>query len=120
MIFNLLFLIYLINAKIITNNIPICKNSIHFKPLFQNDFSSDLNKCKYFGTKNIFTDDINYEYAILCRKDESKCGVNGKYFEEDPNVEIKILFHNISKSLPFTLYFFIIFINIYYGFLNEK
>jgi hypothetical protein len=104
------------DAKIIKNiNIPSCRNCIHYKPLFYTDFSSGLAKCEFFGKKDIQTDVISYDYATSCREDEEKCGLNGKYFEKDKNIELKILLHTIIRYLPFNLYLIIIIISIYNG-----
>ena len=91
------------NDKFIKNiNIPSCKNCIHFKSSFYNgEYTSSLNKCGKFGEKNIMTDKIKYDYADSCRRDENKCGENGYYFEEDKNVNIKILLHKIITIMPY-------------------
>jgi len=104
MFLRLLFLLYLIDAKIIENiNFPSCKNCIHYKPTFGLDFNSDLNKCYYFGKKNIHTDENVYYYADMCRYDENKCGLSGKYFQQEQYIEFKILLHRIINTLPITL-----------------
>ena len=77
-------------------NINSCKNCIHFK----HDYSSDLSKCKIFGTKNIIDDKINYDYVNNCRNNESKCGIEGKYFEKDIFSEVKIIKYEIIEN-PF-------------------
>jgi hypothetical protein len=70
---------------------------------------------------------INHEYnAILsiikCRRrdDKNKCGFDGKYFEQDVNVEYKILLHTFVKNLPLNLCFFVLFINVYITILMNK
>lgn len=104
MLFGLLLMLCLIDAKIIKNiDIPSCRNCLHYKPSCHNDYSSTLNKCSYFGKKNILTDEISYDYADFCRNDENKCGLNGKYFEEENNVELKIFTHNFKNKIPITL-----------------
>jgi len=115
MFLNLLFiLLCAIDAKIIKNiDIPICRNCVYYKPEYYTDFSSEVSKCVFFGTKNIQTGVINTDFASLCRENEDKCGVEGKYFEEDTNVELKIWLHNIIRTLPFNMSLLFIFINIY-------
>jgi hypothetical protein len=90
------------SEKIIKNfHIPSCKNCKFFKPSFTNsDFTSNLNKCEKFGEKNIITDEITYKYADSCRSDDSKCGNEGIYFEEEPNIDLKILKHSIVSNFP--------------------
>ena len=110
-----------IHGAIIKNaNTPSCKNCIHYNPSFYFDYSSDLNQCKYFGTKNILTDDIHYEFASLCRDDETKCGLAGKYFEQEVNVDFKMAMHSFVKNSPFSLTFFILFLQAYIRLLNDK
>jgi hypothetical protein len=102
----LLLVTYLnVNAnsnKIIKNiNVPSCKNCIHYKPSYLNtDFTSPLNKCTMFGDKNIINDQITFNYADSCRNDENKCGYNGKYFEENNFLIIKIITHQLISNLP--------------------
>jgi len=62
-----------------------------------------LNECNKFGSKNIITDEILHDYADDCRRDENKCGEKGIYFEQEPNINIKILKHKILSNGPFIL-----------------
>ena len=39
-------------------------------------------KCLSFGEKNVVSGEVSYEYAELCRNNESKCGIKGKYFKD--------------------------------------
>jgi hypothetical protein len=107
-----------VSNKIIKNiNVPSCKNCIHYKlSSFDNDFNSRFNKCYKFGEKNIITDEIIYDYVDSCRKDESKCGYEGKYFEEDKYIDIKILKYKIfnRNNLFFLPIIFSIIYNIKY------
>ena len=111
--------ISMIHSVIITNkDIPSCRNCIYYKVEFYSDYNSQINKCLYFGKKNIETDIIKYDFAGLCRMDENQCGLSGKYFQEDPNIGVKILLHNVMKNTPtnilllFQILFFIYFINL--------
>ena len=104
---NSIYLLYLLPilvhcGKIIKNaNIPACRNCIHYQPHpYNNDFTSYLNTCDKFGNKNIITDKITYDFADQCRNDESKCGKEGKHFEEEPNINMKILKYSIFKNIP--------------------
>jgi hypothetical protein len=104
MLYRLLFILFLVNSKIIKNiDLPSCRNCKHYKVTYYNDYTSTLNKCSYFGTKDINTNEINFEYVDHCRTDENLCGLNGKYFEEDKNIELKILLFNLKKFSPFFL-----------------
>jgi hypothetical protein len=105
-------------GKTIRNlDIPSCKKCIHYKPAPYNfDFTSTYNRCEKFGEKNIMTDKIDYDFANLCRGDELKCGKEGKYFEEEENLDLKIFMHKstylFTVTLPLSslviLYFFIL------------
>jgi hypothetical protein len=100
---SLCFLLVLSNSeKIIQNlNFPACKNCIHYRPpIYTNDFTSSLSECGYFGKKNVVSDEIKYEYADLCRYDETKCGIEGKYFEDEENIQFKIWKHGLFMNSP--------------------
>jgi len=90
--------------QIIKNiNFPSCKNCIYYKPdSFYSDFTSPLNKCEKFGEKNIITDEIKYNYVDFCRNDETLCGKEGKYFEEEKNIKFKIMKYKIFNILPYS------------------
>jgi hypothetical protein len=118
-LFSFLFLLSIINSKIIKNiNIPNCKNCIYYKPLLKNSLS-EFDQCKYFSTKNFTTNDIIYDYADSCRKDELKCGLDGEYFidKKDNNllsiiIIYSIIFLLILKELSiFTISIFGVFID---------
>jgi len=117
------FSLYLVGAKQIRNiNVPSCRNCIHYKPETFNEFSSLYSKCDYFGSKNINTDYIFYDYADMVRKDENKCGIEGKYFEQGENIEMKIILHNIISNTPYILInflFLVYFIEFLYDHYNK-
>jgi hypothetical protein len=100
---NNLFLLSMTNSeKIIRNiDIPSCRNCIYFKPNNYGRFETSLGKCEKFGTKNIITNEIRHDYADFVRNDESKCGITGKYFEEEKNINLKILKHHIIINFPY-------------------
>ena len=102
----LFLLLSLINSKINIKNIeyPACRNCIHFKPTYYDtNFNSIFNTCDKFGEKDIISDKISYEYANSCRNDEDKCGLEGKEFIEEKNINLKILKHKIISSIPNTM-----------------
>ena len=98
------------NSEKIIKNIDIksCINCIYYKPSIYNDLTSPLSKCEKFGNKDIITDKITYDYVDLCRKDETKCGINGKYFEEDKNLPIKKFKHTVVSNVPLYMLMIII------------
>jgi len=102
------------NEKIITNiNLPSCKNCIHYKPSFSDSkYGSTFGKCEKFGVKNIITDKIEYDYVDTCRNDEVKCGKSGFYFEEDKNVNRRIIVHKLLYNLPYGVPLVILMANI--------
>ena len=108
------FLMSLINSKVIINNknIPVCRNCIHFSPNSVSEFSSIISECNKFADKDLKTDKIIFNYADNCRNDENKCGKDGKYFEEEQNLQRKIFLHNFFYSIPYAIQisFYVIFI----------
>jgi hypothetical protein len=116
-----LFFLYAINAKIIKNvNLPSCVNCKYYRPLHSNFFHSNYNECNYFGTKNIQTDLIDYDIVKYCREDESRCGLEAKYFEENKYVALNMILHSVIHP---TNIFLIVFLSLYvcaYVYLSEK
>ena len=105
-IMKLVYLFFpIVNSEFIKNvNINPCRNCIHYKP----DYPTSLSKCNNFGVKNIVDNAIDYDYAEKCRTDESKCGLEGKYFKKDNFANLKIVKNNIIRnsfyiSIPFIL-----------------
>lgn len=90
------------SATIIKNgHFPACKNCIHYRPsIFSNDYTSTFSKCANFGNKDVITDNIDYDFADLCRNDKYKCGLEGKYFEKDKNIYTKIMLYTIIGNIP--------------------
>jgi hypothetical protein len=48
-----------------------------------------LGKCTNFGTKDIITNTITYDYVDICRYDADKCGKEGKYYEMEKYFDTK-------------------------------
>lgn len=73
--------LWTVKHPIITNvtnlNSHVCINCIHF---IKFTHGNQLDKCSYFGNRDLVTGDITYEWASVCRIRESKCGESGKYF----------------------------------------
>ena len=91
--------------KIIKNiYIPSCRNCVHYKPYHStSDFISTFNKCHKFPNKNIITNKIYYDSTFTVRNDENKCGNEGKYFEQNKNIQFKIFTHKIISIIPSVL-----------------
>jgi len=92
-----------LSDKFIKNiDLPSCKNCIHYRPSMYNlVFDSTLNQCSKFGEKDIITDKIKYDFAESCRRDVEKCGEKGEYFEEEPNLVLKMTIHRLSSLSPY-------------------
>jgi hypothetical protein len=90
LLFSVLGYITEINSSKIIKNIviPSCKNCIYFKP--SGYITDSLSTCSKFGEKNIITDEIKYDFADYCRNNEKKCGIEGKFFERDSNINLTI------------------------------
>ena len=95
--------------KFIKNvDLPSCKKCIHYLPSISKlDFTYTYNRCSKFGEKDMITDEIKYDVVESCRRDEKKCGEKGEYFEEEPNLMLKMTMHRLSSLSP---YFFIMFL----------
>jgi hypothetical protein len=111
---NILFILFFFvnggrGEKIIRNsNIPSCRNCKYYKPAYySSDFVSTINKCEKTGTKDIYTDIIKYDYADLSRKDENLCGFKGRYFEQEKNMNLKMLKFLVVKNIPVLIILFI-------------
>ena len=106
--------------KIIKNiHYPSCKNCVFYTPFPKSSsFTSSLSKCEKFGEKNIVTDEIIYDYADSCRKDESKCGKDGNYFEEETNIEGKKFRHKLIVNSPYCLPIMILSISLIFSLLK--
>jgi len=87
---------------------PSCKNCKHFTPSINRDFVSEFGKCNKFGNKDIISDKITYDYVDSCGKDTYKCGEEGKYFEKEKNINLKMIKHAIISKLPYLIFAIII------------
>jgi len=110
-----LFLSIVQPDKIIKNiNLPSCKNCIYYKPSRDDsDFISTFSKCAKFGVKDIISGKVTYDYVEFCRKDETKCGNEGKYFEEEENINWKIVKHKMMNNFSYNLSIFMLIITLY-------
>ncbi len=75
-----------LSSSFITNlKKPICVACSHFIEYTNNypydELPSDkLGKCSKFGTIHLVTGEVEYNFALSCRKDKNKCGEEGLYF----------------------------------------
>lgn len=79
---------------------PNCVNCKFYKAEYFSPYNSDTNKCLMFGEKNINDGTIKYEFAELCRMDENKCGIKGKLYVYEYNMD-KRTSHFLVYNLPF-------------------
>jgi hypothetical protein len=84
-------------------NTPSCKNCVHFMPSRNNEFTYSLNKCNNFGSKDIISDEVSYDFASSCRRDEDKCGEKGKCFIQEKNIIFKVFKHSLLNTTPLFL-----------------
>ena len=75
---------------------PKCFTCKHFIP--DSLDSTRFSKCKKFGTANLVSGEIVYDFADFCRKIESKCGQHGKHYAFDEFHKAK---NDIRKIKPF-------------------
>ncbi len=84
--------LYLYTSKrqlfIKNKSLKICINCVNFiehKTNYPYDSLPNDNlysKCKMFGEQNLITGEIENKFASTCRVDNTKCGIDGKYFTE--------------------------------------
>ena len=91
-----------VGASIVQNkNIPACRDCVHYnRNIWNSDFTYRYNECKYFGTKDIVTGKIGYKSADKCREKEELCGYEGKYFEKNDYVYLKMIQHGLIHQGP--------------------
>jgi len=80
-------------------NIPACRNCKYYK-IGCWDTTGYLSKCGKFGEKDINTGEISFDFANECRRNEEKCGKQGKHFEQEPNLNIRLLKHTLVNNVP--------------------
>jgi hypothetical protein len=95
-IFSLFLLFFTVNTQsnLITPK-KLCKNCKHY--IFHK------KQCAIFGEIDLVSGKNNYDYAIFSRKNESKCGEDAKYFEDNTNKFETIPYYfitNVIKCLP--------------------
>lgn len=59
-------------------NLKLCINCVNFIE----EKNKLYGKCKKFGEQDLVTGEIDNAHASVCRMDNTKCGVSGRYFEE--------------------------------------
>lgn len=79
-------------------NTPICSNCKFYKPAYTySDYEQRSGYCKRFGEVNIMDGQITYESIHECRKDERKCGLSGKLYEDDEWKTVKVIAHDMNR-----------------------
>ena len=76
---------------------PSCNTCKFYKPEKYCLFDSINSKCSLYGNKNLHTGEIEYSYAIECRKNETICGEEGKLYKENKLVNISIISHHFTN-----------------------
>lgn len=94
---------------------PSCKNCVHYRPTYwSSDFTSLSNKCDKFGAKDVVTDKITYDYADSCRRQDDKCGKEGKFFEKQPRLILKKIKHKMFNPVGIVFAIPTVYLAIYY------
>jgi hypothetical protein len=59
-----------------------CIHYIYYKPDYPwREISTNRQGiCAKFGSKNLVTGEVKYEFASVCREDKHKCGEDGAFF----------------------------------------
>ncbi len=73
---------------IVSNGIkPACVNCVNYIE-YKRDYPYDelytkykYGNCSKFGTQNLVNGVIEYDQAAYCRKNDNKCGEDGRYFK---------------------------------------
>ena len=84
-----------INKIVLNNNLKSCVNCVFFtrqKPRKIYELPKDiihLSKCTKFGTKNLVSGEIDYEYANKIRSLNNFCGKFAKHF-----IQNEMMVHN--------------------------
>jgi hypothetical protein len=94
---------------------PKCITCNHFIPDSFN--SPTFSKCKKFGTADLVSGEISYDYTDACRGTESKCGKNGTHYIFDEFHKAKNDMRKIkpilTNGLIMSPFFLVIFAAIY-------
>jgi len=87
--FSFLFSLFSLSPKksIIENGAyPLCKNCIYYRPNPLDILTQyQYGKCTKYGTKEVVSGYICYDFADLCRRYEEKCGKTGKDYIVRPD-----------------------------------
>lgn len=131
MIFTFIFLFSNVTSRrILSPSLkPICSNCVHYIQynsmvtpymgkcrLFEKKYINMLNTTSitinttYIPLKNKFDRyDTDYEYAVICRDDKYKCGIDGRYFLFNSKIykwkNVKIKLFMIFSYFFFFIYF---------------
>ena len=82
----------------IKNYTPSCGDCKFYTPNWYYEFNSTRNKCNKFSIKNKQSGVSIYETVFNCRANQSKCGIDGRYFEKDPNADAKRSNHYFDRN----------------------
>jgi hypothetical protein len=78
---------------------PICSNCKYYKPSYTySEYEQKTGHCKLFGEVDIVSGEVSYDSIYMCRRDENKCGFDGKLYEFDEWKTIKVLKHDIRRN----------------------
>lgn len=80
-----LFSLFCKKSTIENGEYPVCKNCVYYRPSVFDLFpDKKLGKCTKYGTKDVISGCITYDYAFSCR--DEKCGKKGNSFIARPDI----------------------------------
>lgn len=85
---------------------PACKNCKHFDSNINLFDDRKYGICKLYGNKDLITNKISYNSALSARENNDICGIQGKNYEEVPNVLFNEIILRFKGNLFFTLIIF--------------
>lgn len=69
-------------------NVPSCVNCVNFIEYKRiepcDNYDVNLGTCSKFGSKNMISGEIIYDFASICRIDRNRCGTKGIYYNPLP------------------------------------
>ena len=110
MLLNYIFLLCIIRFVISYNiknvDMPACKNCKHFDSNINLFDNRKDGICKLYGNKNLITNKISYNRALSARENNDICGIQGKNYEEVPNVLFNEIILRFKENLFLILIIF--------------
>lgn len=95
---------------------PNCVSCKHYQPdMSCPNWESPFTTCARFGEKNLITGKVVFDGTGICRHTKSKCGIEGKFYELDPNFRRRAWNHRFFTNRSGILFTSILIANIGYA-----